>query len=274
VSVLEPVFYFADKLREHLLVLPAHFDFSVNGEPTPERLFGQLVSTYSRNSYTALHGCMELRYMVPAGQLARSLLEESIRWEWITDEPEVRSATHVGELRRNLKNLADEFSALGVGGEAFLDPSPYWTTSTLQPFEGGKGFPKIPAMLGDIEARGRAAFEASGFGHRLEIHRQLYAYYRVLSQITHTSLLGMTAAMQPGNSFSDVTIGSRLPPEFVALLLHVGSASVINICIKTGEFYVDDESSGEFIKAWSFAAMGLGGEIAAAASPIHGLAVL
>jgi hypothetical protein len=260
-ATLKVVYETADKLREHLFQLPNHFDFTFKGEPSPERLFGQLVSMYSRNSYVALHACLELGYVIPAGQLARALLEESIRWEWLTDDPETRAATHVGELRRNLKNIADEFAELGVSREVFLNPSPYWTTENLKPFVGGQGFPKIPKMLEDIEAHGKAAFEASGLEYGLKIHRQLYAYYRVLSQITHTSLLGMTAAMQPGDSIEDITVGMKLPVEFVALLLHVAGASVINVCTKTAEFYLEDEPSGEFISAGSLAAMGSAGSL-------------
>jgi hypothetical protein len=215
---LNDLYEVADDLRTHLFKLPNHFDFTFKGQPSPERLFGQLVSMYSRNSFIALHACIELGYVIPAGQLARALLEESIRWEWITDDPKKRAATHVGELRRNLKNIADEFAELGVSGEIFLNPSPYWTTETLKPFVGGQGFPKIPKMLDDIEEHGKAAFEASGLEYGLKIHRQLYAYYRVLSQITHTSLLGMTAAMQPGESIKDITVGLKLPPEFLALV--------------------------------------------------------
>jgi hypothetical protein len=273
-TTLNDVYKVADDLREHLFKLPSHFDFLFKGEPSPERLFGQLVSTYNRNCYISLHGCLELGYMVAAGQLARALLEESIRWEWITDKPEERAATHVDELRRNLKNIADEFLALGVDGDVFLDPSPYWTTAFLKPFEGGKGFPTIPTMLTDIELQAKEAFTATGVGFGLKLHRQLYAYYRVLSQITHTSLLGMTAVMQPGDSPQEITIGSTLPSEFIALLLQVASASVVNVCTKTANFYVEDKTSAEFLHAWSLAALGLGGEMAEKASSIHGLAVI
>lgn len=131
----------ADRVREHLLAFPTHFDPVFGGEPSPERLFGQLVSMYNRQSFISLHICLELGHVVPAGQLARALLEESIRWEWITDEPQTRAATHVGELRRNLKNISEECDALGVDGTSFLDPSPFWTTTPLRPFEGGNGGP-------------------------------------------------------------------------------------------------------------------------------------
>lgn len=271
--ILNDVYEVSDRVREHLIIFPTHFDFLFRGEPSPERLFGHLVSMYNRQSYITMHICLELGHVVPAGQIARALLEESIRWEWITDEPETRGATHVGELRRNLKNIKDECDALGVDGTAFLNPSPFWTTDNLGPFEGGKGFPSIQQMLQDIEAHGRAAFEATGAEYPLKIHRQLYAYYRILSQITHTSLLGMTATMQPGDKPEELTVASKLPDEFMALLLHVAVASIINVCVKTGDFYVDDDETARWVFDWSKAAMGLGMEMAEKASAIHGLAV-
>lgn len=272
-TILNDVYEVADRVREHLLAFPTHFDFLFQGEPSPERLFGQLVSMYNRQSFISLHICLELGHVVPAGQIARALLEESIRWEWITDESETRGATHVGELRRNLRNINEACDALGVDGTLFLDPSPFWTTDNLRPFEGGKGFPNIPRMLQDIEEHGRAAFEATGEDYPLRIHHQLYVYYRVLSQITHTSLLGMTATMQPGDAPKEISVASKLPDAFMALLLHVGVASVINVCVKTGEFYIEDAASAEFVRKWSLAAKGLGGEMAEKASAIHGLAV-
>lgn len=70
---LNGVYEVSDRVRDRLMVFPTHFDFVFRGEPSPERLFGQLISMDTRQSYisrwhTAWNSVM---WFLPARSLVR-----------------------------------------------------------------------------------------------------------------------------------------------------------------------------------------------------------
>lgn len=259
----------AERLRTHLLSLSTFFDFGSTENPTYERALFQLVfRVNSQNYYTTL-GLLETDHVILAGHSARALLEESIRWEWMTDEPETRLHLLIGELRRNLKNINDECIGLAADPSPFLNPSPFWNTDALRPFEQTKGFPGIEQMLRDIQQAGDDAATATGTDIQFKIKSALYAQYRVLSQLTHTSVLGMIASMQYEDGL--VSVANRLPQAILALILQCAVASVVNVSSYTAKFFIDDNQDEATTLKWILTGYRIAGEMAEAAGPKHGL---
>lgn len=260
----------AVEIRDHLLLPEVFFDFGSMEEPTPDRALTQLVFTVNRQNYISLLGALETDHVILAAQLARSLLEESIRWEWMTDEPETRMSTLVGELRRNLRNIEEECHHLGAECAAFLNPSPFWNTDSLKPFDGSHGFPGIEKMLTDIDTKGEEKLLEAGAIEGFKIRRALYAQYRVLSQLTHLSVLGMTSTMQWAADGS-VAVGTSLPNPHLALVIHTASASAVNVAGYTVSSLVETPKHAKDLFAWILAANALVFRMAEIAGPMHGL---
>lgn len=188
----------------------------------------------------------------------------------MTDEPDPRMAVLIDELRRNLRNIEDACSQVGVDPAPYLNPSPFWNTDSLRPFKPTKGFPSIEQMLRDIQKAGDQSLDAAGLDVRFKIQAALYAQYRVLSQLTHTSVLGMTATMQYAENGS-VSVATRLPKELLALVLQCSAASVFNVARHTVHTFVDDRDGAEAMVDWVLQAASMVDQIAELAGPIHGL---
>jgi hypothetical protein len=259
----------AEDVRSHLLSVKTFFDFGTAEDPTHERALFQLVFRVNCQNYYTMLSLLATNHVVLAGHCARALLEESIRWEWMTDQPEERFDALIGELLRNLRNIEDECTRMGADPEPFLNPSPFWDTDALRPFEPAKGFPNIEQMLSDIQQVGDAALADAGFALRFNIKGALYAQYRVLSQLTHTSVLGMMTSMQYEDGL--VSVANRLPEALLALILQCSVASVVNVASYTVKFFVDEEQSEEALMAWMLRANGLASQMAELAGPRHGL---
>jgi hypothetical protein len=259
----------AEDLRHHLLRVKTFFDFGTAENPTYERGLFQLVFRVNSQNYFTTLGLLEAGHVVLAGHSARALLEESIRWEWMTDEPEARLGALIGELRRNLGNIDRECIQMGADPTPFLNPSPFWNTDSLRPFHPAKGFPSIERMLVDIQRAGDDALTSSGLNVSFKIKGALYAQYRVLSQLTHTSVLGMIASMQYDEGL--VSVGNRLPEALLALILQSSAASVVNVSSYTVKTFTDNEQDEAQILAWTMVAYQLAGRMAEAAGPKHGL---
>lgn len=259
----------AERLRSHLLNINTFFDFGSAENPTYERALFQLVFRVNSQNYFTTLGLLETDHVILAGHSARALLEESIRWEWMTDEPETRLHVLIGELRRNLKNINAACASLGVDPTPFLNPSPFWNTDALKPFEGAKGFPSIEAMLHEIQTAGDDAARASGIEVHYKIKNALYAQYRVLSQLTHTSVLGMIASMQYEDGL--VSVANRVPQAILALILQCAVASVVNISAHTAKFFVDETQDEKTIMEWIMNGYAIASDMAEAAGPRHGL---
>lgn len=257
------------ELRDHLMQIPFHVDVGTPDKPAAQSPIVQIVFHVNRQNYLSFLSCLETDHVIPAAQLTRSLLEESIKWEWMTDDPKARIRALFGDFRRCVDAIRAECVKLGVDPRPFINPSPFGDTSTLGPFEQGAAFPPVAEMIRQTEAKGKADLAQAGvLGSGYSI-QALYAQYRVLSQLTHTSLLGMTTTIQPDEK-GTVAVGRDLPPVWRALLLHTSAASAMNVAAYTVSAFEESPGSGRFL-AWVFRARELAFRIAEVAGPIHRL---
>jgi hypothetical protein len=98
--------------------------------------------------------------------------------------------------------------------------------------------------------------------------RSIYAMYRILSQLTHTSLLGMIATVQRESDHM-ISIATRLPDYLTALLLHAGGASAFNVSQYTGHTMFDNPDE---LALWKLEGFNLASHLAETVGPLHGLA--
>jgi hypothetical protein len=140
-------------------------------------------------------------------------------------------------------------------------------TKTLGPYIEGTGFPSISTMVDQIEAAGRRELVEIGASIPSYEIRVLYAHYRVLSQLVHSSLLGMTATFDVDGD-GMLSIGQSVPVEWKALVLHTAAASMFNVSLHTYREFED--SPGELVP-WLKHAWGLTNRMADTAGLIHGL---
>ena len=79
-SSLEAAWRTALEYRDHLLLVPSHMDFGTPEQPPLQSPVVQLIFLVDRQNYISFLSCLETDHVIPATQLTRSLLEESIRW--------------------------------------------------------------------------------------------------------------------------------------------------------------------------------------------------
>ena len=128
-----------------------HVDFDTPEAAAQHHPIIQLVFHFDRQNYISLLGNLETDHVIPAAQLARALLEESIRWEWMTDEPDPRIGCLFGEFRKSVDAIRAECAKLGRDPEPFTNPSIHGDTTVLGPYVKGTGFPPISTMVDQIE---------------------------------------------------------------------------------------------------------------------------
>lgn len=249
--------------------IPFHVDVGTPDKPAPQSPIVQIVFHVNRQNYLSFLSCLETDHVIPAAQLTRSLLEESIKWEWMTDDIETRIRALFGDFRKSVEVIRAECLKLGVDPHPFVNPSPFGDTTTLGPFEQGIAFPPVAEMIRQIEAKGKTDLAQAGvLGSSYSI-QALYVQYRVLSQLTHTSLLGMTTTIQPDEE-GTVAVGRELPPIWRALLLHTSAASAVNVAAYTVREFEESPGSGQ-LWPWVLRARELAFRMAEVAGPIHGL---
>jgi hypothetical protein len=136
-----------------------------------ERLVEQLSFLQARDNFRAFALLLEQGEDVPAAMLARALFEESMRWAWVDEAPEDRTAAFLGEAARAHRLVSEAAIEQGVDASMFFGPLvaaellPVANEATRfpQPFE---------ALMDWMPDRG--------------MH---YLQYRLLSQYVHSSLL-------------------------------------------------------------------------------------
>jgi hypothetical protein len=258
------------ELRDHLLEVPQYLDFGNSENPTPYRAVTQLMFAVNRQNYLSLLGSLATDHVIPAATLARGLLEESLRWEWATDDPSDRMQCFYGELAKSVRVISTECLETGADPAPYVNPSPFFQVPHAPAKKDSPNtFPSIPAMIKDLQ-RGVDQSELAG----ALIYQRLYAAYRVLCQFTHTSVLGMIATVQPAADDNQISIGMSIPAPVNALIIHMGAASVVNVCSYTASALLVDEWSQSEIRSWDSKLRRLGGAIAERTGTIHGLHVL
>ncbi|MDQ6884227.1 MAG: hypothetical protein M3077_08345 [Candidatus Dormibacteraeota bacterium] len=252
---------FARRLGDHLRAIPQHLD--INTDKDFGRTMMQLTFSTSRQNYASLLASLESDHVVPAAQLARALLEESIRWEWLSDDIEKRSPVLISALQRNMQLIMQECERIGADATPFLNPSPFFSLKSPEPTPVASGFPGYDRMLDEIQVK------LKGMDLPITVNlRSLYAMYRVLSQLSHTTILGMISTVQPAND-ADLSVGQALSIPMRALVVHAGAASVVNVSTYTVHAFADHDP--DRYNSWVREARRLGERIARLIGSVHGL---
>jgi hypothetical protein len=251
-------------LGEHLLKVPAFVDMGTENAPTPERGLFQTIFHVNRQNYFTLLACLETDHVIAAAQLARGLLEESIRWEWMTDDEPKRVPLLFGTLEDNLRKISNECAAIGVDPTPFLEPSPIWRLGGFDLTRRRPALPSVDSMVRQLQSMAEDRHEALGIKFPFNL-RAVYAQYRVLCQFTHTSILGMLATVQVDDQGA-LTVGQDLPDHMWALVLHCGAASVTTVAAYTVRAFEDDVAA-----SWTRDAQAKSFRIASLLGPVHGL---
>jgi hypothetical protein len=185
----------------------------------------------------------------------------------MTDKPDPRIGCLFGEFRKSVDAIRAECAKLGRDPEPFTNPSMHGDTNVLGPYVKGTGYPSISTMVDQIEAGANRNLEKVKAPIPSLKIRVLYAQYRVLSELVHGSLLGMTATIDVDDE-GMLSIAQSIPVEWKALVLHTATASMFNVCKYTYREFED--SPGELVP-WLKEAWDLTIRMADTAGLIHGL---
>ncbi len=253
------------QLVDVLSEVPSYLDVGTPPGSEPERMLFQLVYQVNRQNFISLIATLESDHVIPAAMLARSLLEESIRWNWITTEPE-RATALFQSLRRSVRLITDECDRLSIDATPFVAPSPLFDVPPSGPPQGSleTRFPSFEQMLEESDALLRRA------GIDWQVRDALYAQYRVLSQLAHTNVLGMIAVVQPASE-TDVSIGQKLSDPVAALVVHSAAASIAVILSHTVRAFVDNDFGSQRASGIVSRAMAIVTEMVDSLAPVHQL---
>lgn len=134
----------------------------------------QLSFLQARDNFRAFKILTEQGEDVPAATLARALFEESMRWAWVDEEPESRTAAFFGEAARAHRLIHEAGVAQGIDANMFFGPL---VANEL-----------LPAAA-DVSLRFPPQFESLMDWMTGDAAGMHYLQYRVLSQYVHSSLL-------------------------------------------------------------------------------------
>lgn len=136
-----------------------------------ECLAEQLSFLQTRDNFRAFNLLLRQGEDVPAATLARALFEESMRWAWVDEEPEKRTAAFLGEAARAHRLIAEAAVGQGIEAERFFGP--LVAAELLPAADEATRFPQpFDALMDWMPDR--------------SMH---YLQYRLLSQYVHSSLL-------------------------------------------------------------------------------------
>lgn len=128
---------------------------------------------------------------IVAGNLARALFEEAIRWSWVDEDRDARRTAFAGAAA--LRHSQVEEDARGLG----IDPSGFYGPIAAEVVDAAEGAVRFPRQVeGQLEW---------GLG---ELSAMMYTQYRLLSQYAHSSLLASASIAKERDGQLVVT---RLP---------------------------------------------------------------
>jgi hypothetical protein len=134
----------------------------------PERLSFLLAIDNYRQFLTAMRDGQD----IAAGNLARALFEEAIRWSWVDEDQEARRTAFLGAAAHRYRQVDEACRSLGIEPDNYYGPL---VADVLRAADGAARFPQ--QVEGQLEW---------GLGVLSEM---LYTQYRLFSQYTHSSLL-------------------------------------------------------------------------------------
>jgi hypothetical protein len=141
----------------------------------PERLSFLLARDNFEQCVQAFHA----RKDIAAGNLARALFEEAIRWSWVDEEQDTRRSAFLQAAAHRHRQIDEAGRRLGIDPNRYYGPL---VDDVLQASEGATKFPR--QIEGQLEW---------GLGSLSEM---LYTQYRLFSQYTHSSLLASASVAE------------------------------------------------------------------------------
>jgi hypothetical protein len=142
----------------------------------PRYLVEQLSFLQARENYRAFSELLTSGDDVPAATLARALYEEAMRWAWVDEAPEARTAAFLGEAARAHRLITDSADVQEIDPSMFFAP---FVADELLPAAGDVRFPQRFETLMDW----------------MPDSSMHYLQYRVLSQYVHSSLLAAASTV-------------------------------------------------------------------------------
>ena len=141
----------------------------------PERLCFLL----ARDNYSQCLAAMREKRDITAGNLARALFEEAMRWSWVDEDQDVRRTAFLAAAVHRHRQVDEVARKLGI------EPDNYYGPLVAEVLQGAEGAAQFPRQIeGQLEW---------GLGTLTEM---LYTQYRLLSQYTHSSLLASASAAE------------------------------------------------------------------------------
>jgi Family of unknown function (DUF5677) len=142
----------------------------------PTYLAEQLSFLQARENYRAFAELLESGDDVPAATMARALYEEAMRWAWVDEDPDARTAAFFGEAGR-AHRLITEAAAVQQ-----IDPSMFFTPLVSNELLPAAGQVRFPGRFEDL----------MDWMPDSSMH---YLQYRLLSQYVHSSLLAAASTV-------------------------------------------------------------------------------
>jgi hypothetical protein len=172
----------------------------------PERLSFLL----ARENFNQFLVARDAGHDIVAGNLARALFEEAMRWGWVDEDQAGRRTAFLAEAARRHGQVDEAARQLGITLNDYYGGV---VEQVLNRAEGAERFPN--------GVQSQVAWALEG------VSDQLYQQYRLLSQFTHSSLLAAASAatMQAGQ----MSLG-RLPQVARMTMLRNAVANVAVIC--------------------------------------------
>jgi hypothetical protein len=172
----------------------------------PERLSFLL----ARDNYDQFLAAVRGEQDIAAGNLARTLFEEAIRWSWVDEDQEARRTAFLGGAAHRHRQVDQAGRNLGIEPDDYYGPL---VADVLRAAEGAARFPR--QVEGQLEW---------GLGILSEM---LYTEYRLFSQYTHSSLLAAASAAKSANGHLMV---GRLPQVARMTIVRNAISNMAVIC--------------------------------------------
>jgi hypothetical protein len=153
----------------------------------PERLSFLL----ARENFNQFLGALDARRDITAGNLARALFEEAMRWSWVDEDVETRRTAFLGAAAQRHRQVDEAVRDLGIEPNDYYGPL---VEDVLRAAEGAAHFPR--------QIEGQLDWAPD------DLRAMLYTQYRLFSQYTHSSILAVASSTQQRDG--ELVVG-RLP---------------------------------------------------------------
>jgi hypothetical protein len=221
----------AEELRD--VLASVHVSGDALADWMPERLSFLL----ARDNYEQCLEAMGRGHDITAGNLARALFEEAMRWSWVDEDQDGRRTAFLGAAAHRYRQVDEAGRKLGI------EPDDYYGPLVAQLLRVSADAIRFPRQVeGQLEWGPKALSE------------MLYTQYRLFSQYTHSSLL---ATASVAHEVDGGLVVGRLPQvaRMTVLRNAVANMAVIVEGCKAGLQYPRDPRSAPLnFRVMSYAA--------------------